>query len=135
MSELTFHLDTSFAIRILTGDPLPLFEKAADFLRDCSEREETCEVSDLVLAETYHALQYHYGFTKLDALRTLLAFAKHPTIRTTVHAQEILALPGLASAKPGFVDRLIHGARSNDHLTLVTFEKSSHALSRTLVLK
>ena len=135
MSEPTFHLDTSFVIRILTGDPVALFEKAAGFLRECREREATCEVSDLVLAEAYHALQYHYGFTKPDALRTLHEFAKHPTIRTTMHAREILALAGLASAKPGFVDRLIHAARSSDHLTMVTFEKSSRTLPRTLVLK
>lgn len=45
-----------------------------------------------------------------------------------------LALPNLASAKPGFVDRLIHAASQTANTTLVTFEKAAAKLPDTLVL-
>ena len=134
MSSSGYRLDTSFAIRLLTRDPLTLFESAVAFLREHTSHTVRCEVSDLVLAETYFALQYHYGFSKADALAALLAFSQHPTIAVSSHAQLILQLPGIASAKPGFVDRLIHGSSTIDGSTLVTFEKAARALPNTLVL-
>ena len=42
--------------------------------------------------------------------------------------------PNLASAKPGFVDRLIHGTSHADGHTLVTFEKTAKKLPATIVL-
>lgn len=135
MSSIGYSLDTSFTIRLLTRDPLTLFERAATFLREHASHNAQCVVSDLVLAESYFALQFHYGFSKADALAALLAFSKHPAIEVSAHAREILQLPGIASAKPGFVDRLIHGSGTIDGITLVTFEKAARSLSNTLVLE
>lgn len=55
-------------IRLLTRDPLTLFERAATFLRENAVHNALCMVSDLVLAEFYFARQFHYGFSKADAL-------------------------------------------------------------------
>jgi len=69
-----------------------------------------------------------------DALAALLALSRHPSIAFSPHAGNTLALPQLSSAKPGFVDRLIHGAAEASGAALVTFEKSARKLPNTLAL-
>ncbi len=125
-------LDTSFVMRLVTRDPIPLFQIALAFL---DEGDQPLHLSDLVLAETYFALQYHYGFSKPDALAALRQLVGHPRLTPTMHAREILALPDLATAKPGFADRLIHGTAHAAGQTLVTFEKAAKKLPATLVLE
>jgi len=49
-------------------------------------------------------------------------------------AAEILAAEGLASAKPGFVDRLIQGAYVVSGGSMATFEKASGKLKSVRVL-
>jgi len=127
-------LDTSFVIRLLTRDPLPLFKSATGFLTQWQEGNPELIVPDLVLAETYFALQHHYGFPKADALAALLALSRHHAIAFSLHAANALVLPQISTAKPGFVDRLIHGAAEGAGATLVTFEKSARKLPNTLVL-
>jgi predicted nucleic-acid-binding protein len=128
-------LDTSFVIRLLTRDPLPLFQSASAFLGQRAEGMPGHMVSDLVLAETYYALRHHYGFPKADALAVLLALSRHPAIAVSPHALGTLATPQLSTAKPGFVDRLIHGDSEANGATLVTFEKSARKLPNTIVLE
>jgi len=128
-------LDTSYLVRLLTRDPLPLFEAAAAFLEKWAAPMPTFIVTDLVLSEAYYALQYHYSFPKAETLAALRGLASHPAVAFTPHAREILALPNLASAKPGFVDRLIHGAARATGATLITFEKSARKLPDTEVLE
>lgn len=131
-----FHsLDTSFVIRLLTGDPQHLFEIATRFIVERVSEAPPFEVCDLVLAETYFALQHHYGFSKPDALAALLAFSRHPAIAVSDYARTALAMPGIATAKPGFVDRLIQGCSRAGGRVMVTFEKSARALPGTMVLE
>ncbi len=91
-------------------------------------------VTDLVLSETYYALPHHYGFPKADAIEALRRMASHQAIDVSVHSMRILSMPNLATARPGFVDRLIHGAAKATGATLLTLEKSAGKLSNTLVL-
>ena len=74
-------------------------------------------------------------FSKEDALSALLSFVRHPAISVSTCADKTLALPQISTAKPGFVDRLIHGASERSETPLVTFEKSAKLLPNTLVLK
>jgi len=135
MNKLRYSLDTSFLIRLLTGDPVPQFHLAAGFLEKCRREEAVAEVIDLVLAEAYFALQYHYGFPKDAALKSLHQFAEQPAVAVSQHALEILSLPGLSSANPGFVDLLIHGFSKTKNCQLVTFEKKAHKLEGVIVLE
>ncbi len=135
MTPATHSLDTSVVLRLLTRDPLPLFERAADFLRQCDAASHCLQISDLVLAETYFALLHHYHYAKPDALASILAFANHPTIHIGTHARAALELPKIATAKPGFVDRMIHGTAQSIAAKFVTFEKSSRKLPNTIILE
>jgi predicted nucleic-acid-binding protein len=127
-------LDTSIVLRLLVQEPPRLYERAARFVEAKLAADAFVYVSDLVLAETYFALQSYYGMSKADALSILLAFIGTPGIRASAVAGAVLALPKLATAQPGFVDRLIHGESQAAGRTLVTFEKAARKLPSTLVL-
>ncbi len=127
-------LDTSVVMRLLVGEPAPQYRLVRAFLDDELAAGTPVHVGDHVLAEAYFALQSFYEVPKPEALSILLKFTQARGIIATPLARKILALPGLATAKPGFVDRLIHGTSLAAGHTLITFEKSAKKLPATLVL-
>lgn len=127
-------LDTSAVLRLLIGQPADQYERAAQFLAERLAAADPVHVSDLVLAEAYFALQHYYSMPKAEALTALALFAQHSGVSLAPTTLAVLELPQLANAKPGFVDRLIHGASQSAGHTLVTFEKAAKKLPATLVL-
>lgn len=127
-------LDTSVVPRLLLGQPTDQSPRAVAFLEEVARRGDQAVVSDLVAAETYFALQYHYGVPKKEALAALRRMFADGEIESEGVAAEILAAEGLASAKPGFVDRLIQGAYVANGASMVTFEKASGRLKSVRVL-
>lgn len=129
------HLDTSVVLRLLTQEPADQHATAAAWIELHTQGGGAALVSDLVLAETYFALQAAYGMTKADALASLRAFVHTPGIHASEAARVALETPRLDRAKPGFVDRLIHGAARADGARLLTFEKDAKRLPETVVLR
>ena len=127
-------MDTSVVLRLLVGEPGDLAKRASDFLADRLATGATVHVCDLVLAEAYFALQHYYGLPKAESLAALALFAKHSGVTVTPGAKAVLALTKLATAKPGFVDLLIHGDGQREGRTLITFEKKAKKLAGTVVL-
>ena len=131
---MTVGLDTSVVLRLLTGQPAAQAAAAVAFLDDLQRRGDRPIVSDLVVAETYFALQHHYGVSKADALKALRRLFEDGEIASTGAARDILGSRGLASAKPGFVDRLIHQAYTAGGGRMATFETASAKLGAVTVL-
>jgi predicted nucleic-acid-binding protein len=127
-------LDTTVVLRLITGEPSAQFTRAETFLDELSRRGDQPVVSDLVAAEVYFALQHHFGITKAEALHFLVDTFESGEIKSTGVAADILKTPNLASAKPGFVDRLIHAAYLKDTTHMATFEKASAKLPSVQVL-
>ena len=128
-------VDTSVLLRLMTGEPEALAAVALDFLLDCRQAGHRLLVSDWVVAEAYHALQHHYGATKKESLEALAQVLATPGIECQGFAVEVLRLPDLETAKPGFIDRLIHRGYLNGGADqFVTFEKSAAKLKETRVL-
>lgn len=128
-------LDTSVVVRVLSGDPEDMALTAMRYLRQRTREGDQFLVSDLVLAETYHAFQHHYGASKKETLAALRDFLASPGIAGTGEVGVVLATPQLDSAKPGFVDRLIHRnyLRSGaEHV--VTFETAAGKLEQVKLL-
>lgn len=105
------------------------------YLRERERSGDRVLVSDWVVAETYYALQHHYGVSKKDTLDALRGFLASSGIEGTGEVAEVLAVPGLESAKPGFIDRVIHRnyLRSGAE-QMVTFEKAAAKLANVYVL-
>ena len=127
-------LDTSVVLRLLLGQPADQTARAVAFLDKLKREGNHAVVADLVVAEAYFALQHHYGVSKRDALMGLRRLFADGEIKPLGAVAKVLAVDGLASAKPGFVDRLIHGAYSGTADELVTLEKAASKLKSVRVL-
>lgn len=127
-------LDTSVLIRLMVGEPQDQHLAAMNFLSEQLRQGVEVHVADLVLAEAYFALQSYYELPKADALHALLLFVRHAGVSVSPSAVSVLSMPNLATANPGFVDRLIHGASHSAGHTLITFEKAAKKLPSTKVL-
>ena len=130
---MTHGLDTSVVMRLLTGDPPDQAEVAATFLAESKAAGDRLLVTDLVIAEVYFALHSKYKVPKAEALQRLREFVESGEVEAGAAAR-VLRMPNLASAKPGFVDRLIHATYSNNQARLVSFERSVSKLAGTKVL-
>ena len=135
LPEIRGALDTSVVMRLLTGQPVDLATAARRYMEETERAGGKVFVSNLVVLEVYFACQHHYGMSKevvLGGLRSLLSmstFVVHPQLLP------LLATEGLATAKPGFLDRLIHAEATASRLPLVTFEKAAARLPHTEVLE
>jgi len=128
-------LDTSVVVRILTEDPPEQALAAAMWIAEKRAHGHAPWVSDLVVAEAYFALQTHYNVPKNKALAALRALLESGDVKPTGRALDVLrSLDHPASAKPGFVDRLIHAEMLSMGGKLATFEKSAAKLPDTIIL-
>lgn len=128
-------LDTSIVIRLLAGEPPEQARVAFQYLADRRRAGDRVLVSDLVVSESYYALQHHYGASKGDTLAALKDFLATAGVECIGEALAVLQTPGLATAKPGFIDRVIErGYRRFEVDTFVTFERSGARLSGVVVL-
>lgn len=134
MRAAEIELDTSVVLRLLVAEPAAQYEKASAFVSLSIKRGGRVHVGDLVLAEAYFALQSFYGLSKKDSLKALGLFVEHSGVNVDPASVAILRQPNLASAKPGFVDRLIHGACHQKGRVFATFEKSASKLEATHLL-
>lgn len=138
MSRIQHHrvgLDTSFILRLLVGEPVSQAEKAVARLDALRASGKQAAVSDLVISESYFALQYHYGVPKQLALDKLKELLEAPGIVAIGQALSILQTPGLGTAKPGFVDRLIHAHYLHETAGMLTFEKAAAKLPQAILPK
>ena len=91
-------------------------------------------VSDLVIAETYFALQSSYQVPKGEAITALRDFLNSGDVEADGAAEDVLRTANLATAKPGFVDRLIHATYADQQACLITFEKAAGKLPKARML-
>lgn len=128
-------LDTSIILRLLTGEPERQARCALAEVQALLKQGAVLLVSDLVVAEVYFALQHHYAVPKAEALTLIATFLAEKGIQALGAAATVLALSNLATAKPGFVDRLIHGAYEQHSVDeMLSFEKSAKRLAGVRVL-
>jgi predicted nucleic-acid-binding protein len=132
--EIRSSLDTSVVMRLLTGQPLDLAQAARSYMADVERAGAKVLVSNLVVMEVYHACQHHYGMPKEAVLEGLWKLLSLSTFIVHPHLPNLLSMPGLATAKLGFLDRLIHAEATSARLPLVTFEKAAARLDQTLIL-
>ena len=94
-------LDTSVVLRLLIGEPEHQARSALHHLEEARRAHKQIFVSDLVMSESYFALQHHYGVPKQTALRALRELLGSHDIIVTAQgcALEVLQTPRLASAK------------------------------------
>ncbi len=127
-------LDTSVVLRLLTGEPELQAQRALAELKALVHSGTVPIVSDLVVSEVYFALQYHYGVPKAEALALLARFLGESGVKPLGASATVLTVPNLATANPGFVDRLIHAEYTRSANEVLTFEKAAGRLPGVRVL-
>jgi predicted nucleic-acid-binding protein len=127
-------LDTSVVLRLLVGEPVDQADRALSYLASHQAKGRICFVNDVVVTEAYYALCSYYAVPKREALKLLFEFLTSGEVQASGKALQVLQQTLVASAKPGFVDRLIHTQYQADGAGLVTFEKAAGRLTGALVL-
>ena len=127
-------LDTSVVLRLLTGEPETQARRALEEFEKAIHGGGELLISDLVVSEVYFALQHHYGVPKAEALALLATFLGEGGVHPLGAAAAVLAEPNPATAKPGFVDRLIHAEYRQAAKEILTFEKAAGRLPGVRVL-
>lgn len=131
---MTFGLDTSVVLRLLTGQPQDLAARALTRYQDGIAAGDDFCVNDVVAAEAYFALQQHYRKTKEEALEALRGFSSGEGISFSQNFAASINTPNIHKANPGFVDRmLVSGYREQGQITL-SCEKSFRRLADTEVI-
>jgi len=122
---MTFGLDTTVVLRLLLGEPVAQASVARSRLEAAVLAGDTVIVSDLVVAEAYHALHYHYGVKKEDARELLRNMVTSGTV--TLEPEEALSAlsPGRGA---GVVDRLIAARYDASGASTWTFDRKLGAL-------
>lgn len=129
----TVGLDTSVVVRLLVGVPESQALAAKEYLDACQRGGARACVSDMVVAETYHALIYHYEVPKREALQALRDFLSAPIIQTTGEALAVLTEYHGSGA--GLVDRIIRLDLLKTAAEIVTFHADFAKLANVRRLK
>ncbi len=132
-----FGLDTSVVLRVLTGEPPAQAAVAFDLLSDLRARGDRVTVADVVVAEAYFALHWHYGVPKAEAVEALREFLESGMVAPESGGCAVETLKGMRGVghKPGFVDRLIHAQYGRHGARLLSFEVASSKLAHAIILK
>jgi len=118
-------LDTSVVVRLLAGVPEREYRIARKRLDDAYRANDRVLISDLVIAEAYHALRYHYKIPEEEVRSRLAAFVESGLVLLEP-AGGIRALRATGGAE--LMDRLVHERyRSLDVVTL-TFDRKQGSL-------
>jgi predicted nucleic-acid-binding protein len=133
---MRYGVDTSIVLRVLTGKPESLAAVVRTRLEELWLDGVILDVCDLVVSETYFALQHSYRLSKDSALNALVKLSEHPGFRLSSQVIAALQTPNLATAKPGFLDRVIHGTYvTDDESVMLTCEKDARKLAGVEVVR
>lgn len=116
-------VDTSVLVRLASGHPAELFERAVARLTRLLERGEfdRLEAGSLVVAEAYFALQHHYQIEPPEARRALHSVLTSGLVHAARGDEVLDALA--ARAEPGLVDRLVRIEDAHDGRSSLTLDR------------
>ena len=127
-------LDTSVVLRLLTGEPADLAEKALARVMAVTRTGGRCMVNDLVVSEAYFGLQHHYGMPKAAVLAALADMSQAPGFAFSPSATSLLQTADLERSNPGFIDRLIHADYRQAASGMLTCERAASKLGHVEVI-
>jgi predicted nucleic-acid-binding protein len=131
---MTYGLDTSVIMRLLTSEPPGLAEKVRDFIEEHLTAGDIFFVSSLVASEAYFALQRHYCMSKEAVITAMRSLADEDGFIFSTEANIALGTPDAWKASPGFVDRMIANEYSAKGFSTISCEKDFRKLDFTEII-
>ena len=127
-------LDTSVVLRLLIGEPRAQAEVVRRRIERALVAGERVVVTDLVVAEAFHALRHHYDVPQTVAVSRLQEFFRAGVVQVDpVEAAE--ALGQGARGHAGVVDRLIVARHRALGATTATFDRRQARLEGGVLLR
>ena len=127
-------LDTSVVLRLLIGEPRAQTGIARRRIERALSAGEEVVVTDLVIAEAFHALRHHYSVPEPVALGQLREFLDSGIVSVDpVGARE--AVEPEARERAGVVDRLIVARHRALGATTATFDRRQARLDGGVLLR
>ena len=127
-------LDTSVVLRLLIGEPRAQAEVARRRIERALVAGEKVVVTDLVVAEAFHALRHHYNVPHATALGRLQTFFNTGIVQVDpVGAAEVLGQG--AGGRAGVVGRLIVARHRALGATTATFDRRQARLEGGILLR
>ena len=127
-------LDTSVVLRLLIGEPRAQAEMARRRIERALIAGEKAVVTDLVVAEVFHALRHHYDIPQAVALGRLQEFFSAGVVQVNP-AEAAEALGQGARRRAGVVDRLIVARHRALGATTATFDRRQARLDGGVLLR
>ena len=125
-----FGIDPSILVRLLTGEPEDTYAACRNTLQQLIEdRGARIFASNMVIGETYIAVQHHYGVSKEDARDGLLKVLKSGMV-SPLHGRSVLAAIASRSGT-GLLDRLIADDYRRAELVTLTLDRKMSVLPAT----
>ncbi len=123
-------IDASVLVRLLTGEPVATAQAVKGRLVDAFKRAELVIASDVVIAEGYYALKYHYQCEPAAIRSSLIAMLTSGLIKPEPGSAVLDVLESKGTGKSGFVDRLIQARYERAGLTTLTVDKAQSRLGK-----
>ncbi len=128
---MSLGVDTSVLVRLLIGKPTHLATKAEQRLLEAHRARESVVASDLVIAEAYHALKYHYEIAPADIRRSLVSMLTSGLVQPELGSAVLEVLTARRVGKAGLVDRMIQASYGSHGRTTLTCDKEQSKLGNT----
>jgi len=128
-------LDTSVILRLLTGTPEAQAKAAMRYLQELHKKQERAVVSDLVVAESYYALSYHYRVPRSEATEQLANLLHSGYVFAEPEGVAMDALKQAGKANAGFVDRIIREQYLKFVAEIATFDIQFSRLPKMRLLR
>ena len=127
-------LDASVVLRLLMGEPRQQTQIARRRIERALAAGEQVVVTDLVVAEVFHALRHHYAVPEVTALARLRDLFDSGAARLDPAGSAEALQPGV-SRGAGFIDRLIVARHNSLSATTATFDRRQARLASTVLLR
>ena len=127
-------LDASVVLRLLIGEPRQLTQIARRRIERALAAGEQVIVTDLVVAEVFHALRHHYDVPEGIALARLRELFDSGAVRLDPAGTAEALGPGPGRGA-GFVERLIVARHRSLGAATATFDRRQARLESAVLLR
>lgn len=126
MTELW--VDANILLRLLTGDPPELAQRALKLFQKAEEGEVTLKLSPIVVAEIVWVLSSFYKYSRTEIAEVLIPFATAEGIVLEEAEQVIAALNQMARVNVDFIDAFLAEIARREGETIVSFDRDFRRL-------
>ena len=126
MTELW--VDANILLRLLTGDPPELAQRALKLVQKAEQGEVTLKLSPIVVAEIVWVLSSFYKYSRTQIAEVLIPFVTAEGIVLQEAEQVIAALNQMARVNVDFIDAFLAEIARREGEAIVSFDRDFRRL-------